>query len=82
MNGLVTLAQTPSHIAYVYLALWALSALAHTMPAPDGKSSKAYQWVYNLLQFLLANLGRIQSSILKPAEPSSARDARAVIERG
>lgn len=82
MSELAGLVHSPSHIVYVYLALWALSALAHTMPAPDGKSSKAYQWVYNLLQFLLANLGRIQSSILKPPEPSSAEDARAVIERG
>ena len=52
------------------LALWALSALAHTMPVPDGKSGKGYQWVYNLLQFLLANLGRVRSSVAKPADPA------------
>jgi hypothetical protein len=39
------------------------------MPAPDDKSSKGYQWVYNLLQFLLANLGQLQSFVTKSAEP-------------
>ena len=61
MNDLTTLMHNPSHVIYVYLALWALSALAHTMPVPDGKSGKRYQWFYNLLQFLLANLGKLQS---------------------
>lgn len=68
MNDLSTLLHSPSHIVYVYLALWAMSALAHTMPVPDGKSSQGYQWVYNLLQFLLGNLGKLQSFVTKPAE--------------
>jgi hypothetical protein len=66
MNGLATLARNPSHILYVYATLWTLSALAHTMPVPDGKSSKGYQWIYNLLQFLLANLSKLQGMAAKP----------------
>jgi hypothetical protein len=73
MNDLTALMHSPSHIVYVYLALWALSALAHTMPAPDGKSGKGYQWFYNLLQFLLANLGKLQSFVTKPADPVATR---------
>lgn len=73
MSDLIALANNPSHIAYVYLALWTLSALAHTMPAPDGKSGKTYQWIYNLLHFLLANLSRLQSITAKPAEAASTK---------
>lgn len=73
MNDLTALVHSPSHILYVYLALWVLSALAHTMPVPDGKSGTGYQWVYNLLQFLLANLGRVQASVTKPGEPTPPR---------
>jgi hypothetical protein len=60
MNDLKALWQNPSHIAYVYLAVWVLAALAHTMPAPDEKSGTGYRWFYNLMQFLLANLGDLQ----------------------
>ena len=67
MNDLNKLVHSPSQILYVYLALWALSSLAHAMPVPEVKSSKGYQWVYNLLQFLLANLGKLQSFATKPA---------------
>ncbi len=74
MNELTTLVGDPSHILYVYLALWTLSALAHTMPAPDGKSSKGYQWVYNLLQFLLANLSKLQSVAGRPVDPGPTRN--------
>lgn len=73
MTDLTTLLHSPSHILYVYLALWTLSSLAHTMPAPDDKSSKGYQWVYNLLQFLLANLSQLQSFATKPADPPPPR---------
>jgi hypothetical protein len=69
MNDLSTLVHSPSHILYVYLGLWALSALAHTMPAPNGKSGKGYQSLYNLLHFLLANLGKLQGLGTKSAEP-------------
>ena len=68
MNDLVRLVHSPSHILYVYLTVWTLSALAHTMPVPDGKSGKGYQWVYNLLQFMLANLGKLQSVVTNPSE--------------
>ena len=75
MSELTALLNTPTHILYVYLALWTLSALAHTMPAPDAKSGKAYQWCYNLLQFLLANLSRLQNFPGKPADaPKQPRD--------
>lgn len=67
MIGLESLAHSPANVLYVYLAIWTLSALAHTMPLPDGKSSKGYQWVYNLLQFLLANFGKLQGFGTKPA---------------
>ncbi len=66
MNDLTALVGDPSHILYIYVVLWTFSALAHTMPAPDGKSSKGYQWIYNLLQFLLANLGKLQGIAGKP----------------
>lgn len=71
MNDLGALVHSPSHILYVYLALWTLSALAHTMPVPDSRSGTGYQWVYNLLQFLLANLGRVQASVTKPGDPAA-----------
>ena len=73
MSDLTTLLHSPSHVVYVYLALWALSALAHTMPVPDGKSGKLYQWSYNLLQFLLANLGKLQSFVVKPTATAAMR---------
>jgi hypothetical protein len=73
MNDITTLMHSPSHILYVYLALWALSSLAHTMPVPDDKSGKGYQWFYNLLQFLLANLGKLQSFVTKPAETAASQ---------
>jgi hypothetical protein len=69
MNGLTTLAHNPAHVLYIYVALWTLAALAHTMPVPDGKSGKGYQWIYNLLQFSLANLSKLQSMTGKPAGP-------------
>jgi uncharacterized membrane protein YwzB len=71
MNELSTLVHSPSHILYVYVALWALSALAHTMPVPNGKSGTGYQWLYNLLQFLLANLGKLQGLGTKPADAAA-----------
>jgi hypothetical protein len=71
MNDLVRLVHSPSHILYVYLTVWTLSALAHTMPVPDGKSGKGYQWVYNLLQFMLANLGKLQSFAGRPVETAA-----------
>jgi len=73
MNGLATLVRNPSHILYVYATLWTLSALAHTMPAPDGKSSKGYQWIYNLLQFLLANLSKLPSIAAAPRGPEATQ---------
>lgn len=73
MNDLTTLVRNPSHILYVYLAVWAMSALAHTMPVPDAKSGKGYQWVFNLLQFLLANLGKLQSFAGRPVETAAPR---------
>jgi hypothetical protein len=73
VNDLTRLLHSPSHILYVYLALWTLSSLAHTMPAPDNNSRKGYQWVYNLLQFLLANLGQLQSLMTKPVDPAPPR---------
>jgi hypothetical protein len=67
MDALKALLQNPTHIAYVYVAVWALAALAHTMPAPDDKSDKAYRWLYNLLQFLMANLGNLQMGGVRKA---------------
>jgi len=67
MDNLKTLLQNPSHIAYVYLAVWVLAALAHTMPAPDDKSGTGYRWFYNLMQFLLANLGDLQTGGVRKA---------------
>ena len=75
MSDVAALFNYPRHVLYVYAALWALAALAHTMPAPDSKSSKGYQWAYNLLQFLLANLSKLQIADSKPAEPG-AKQAR------
>lgn len=73
MNDLTTLVRNPSHILYVYLAVWAMSALAHTMPVPDAKSGKGYRWVYNLLQFMLANLGKLQGFAATPADVPAPR---------
>jgi hypothetical protein len=73
MNDLTALVRNPSHILYVYVALWTLAALAHTMPVPDAKSGKGYQWIYNLLQFLLANLSKLQGFTAKPAGPGPER---------
>jgi hypothetical protein len=73
MNDLTTLVRSPSQIVYVYLAFWALSALAHTMPPPDDKTSKGYQWVYNLLQFVPANLSKPQRFVTKRAEAEPLR---------
>jgi hypothetical protein len=73
MNDLSTLVHGPSHILYVYAALWTLSAVAHTMPVPDGKSGKGYQALYNLLHFLLANLGKLQGLGTKPADAAEPR---------
>jgi hypothetical protein len=73
MNDLTALLHSPTQIVFLYLAFWALSALAHTMPAPDDKSSKGYQRVYNLLQFLLANMGQLQSFATKPTGPAPLR---------
>ena len=67
MNDLKALSLNPSQIVYVYLAVWMLAALAHTMPAPDDKSSKGYRWFYNLMQFLLANLGNLQMGAARKA---------------
>jgi len=69
MGAITSLMQNPSHVAYVYLALWALAALAHTMPAPDERSGRGYRWSYNLLQFLLANLAKLQTPGLKKPVP-------------
>jgi hypothetical protein len=55
-------------VVYVYLAVWMLAALAHTMPGPDDKSSQGYRWFYNLMQFLLANLGNLQMGGVRKAE--------------
>ena len=71
MNDLLSIMHNPTRVLYVYVAVWSLSALAHTMPAPDAKSGKVYQWVFNLLQFLLANLNRLRSITAKSAEPLS-----------
>lgn len=73
MTDLTALVRNPSHILYVYLALWTLAALAHTMPVPDTKSGKSYQWIYNLLQFLLANLSKLQNVAGKPADPAQTQ---------
>ena len=67
MDELKALLQNPTRIVYVYLAVWALAALAHTMPAPDDKSDKGYRWFYNLMQFLLANLGNLQMGGVRKA---------------
>ncbi len=67
MTGLESLGLSPSHVLRVYAAFWTLSALAHTMPAPDAKTGKGYQWVYNLLQFLLANFGKLQGFAARTA---------------
>jgi hypothetical protein len=67
MNDLKALSLNPSQVVYVYLAVWMLAALAHTMPAPDDKSSKGYRWFYNLMQFLLANLGDLQMGAARKA---------------
>jgi len=60
MEEVKALLQNPARIVYVYVAVWVLAALAHTMPAPDDKSGKGYRWFYNLMQFVLANLGNLQ----------------------
>lgn len=67
MNALKALSLNPTQVVYVYLAVWALAALAHAMPAPDDQSSKGYWWFYNLMQFLLANLGNLQTGGVKKA---------------
>ncbi|MGD0000797.1 MAG: hypothetical protein ABSE21_11925 [Bryobacteraceae bacterium] len=68
MNDLKALSLNPSQVVYVYLAVWMLAALAHTMPTPDDKSSNGYRWSYNLMQFLLANLGNLQMGGVRKAE--------------
>jgi hypothetical protein len=67
MDEVKALMQNPSQVVYVYLAVWMLAALAHTMPALDDKSSKGYRWFYNLMQFLLANLGNLQMGGVRKA---------------
>lgn len=67
MDELKALLQNPSQVACVYLAVWVMAALAHTMPAPDDKASKGYRWFYNLMQFLLANLGNLQMGGVRKA---------------
>jgi hypothetical protein len=68
MNDLKALSLNPSQVVYVYLAVWMLAALAHTMPAPDDKSSQSYRWFYNLMQFLLANLSNLQMGGVRKTE--------------
>ena len=67
MEEVKALLQNPAHIVYVYVAVWVLAALAHTMPPPDDKSGKGYRWIYNLMQFVLANLANLQTGGLKKA---------------
>ena len=71
MDTLNVLTNHSAQLVYVYLAVWALAALAHTMPAPVNSSSNAYRWTYNLAQFLLANLAK-----LKAGEPKAEERGR------
>jgi hypothetical protein len=41
------------------LGLWVFSAAVCAMSAPDGKSGKAYQWLYRFSHLLAANLDRV-----------------------
>jgi hypothetical protein len=41
------------------LGLWVFSAAVCALSAPDGHSSKAYQWLYKFLHLLAANLNRV-----------------------
>ena len=67
MEEIKALLQNPTRVMYVYLAVWALAALGHTMPAPEDKSSKGYRWFYNFMQFVLANLANLQIGGVKKA---------------
>jgi hypothetical protein len=40
------------------LGLWVFSAAVCALSAPDGNSSKAYQWLYRFSHLLAANLDR------------------------
>ena len=40
------------------LGLWVFSAAVCAMSAPDGKSGRAYQWLYRFSHLLAANLDR------------------------
>lgn len=56
-----------SPYAQTVVAFWLLSMLAHTMPAPRADTGRGYRWLFNISQWLLANLGKIQQGV--PATP-------------
>ncbi len=56
------------------LGLWVFSAAVCAMSAPDGKSSKAYQWLYGFAHLLAANLDRV--GLTGAAEESAASEVQ------
>jgi hypothetical protein len=52
--------QHPAIAAVV--GFWLFSAIASGQPAPKPTSSTAYEWIYNSLHFLSANLDKFMAS--------------------
>lgn len=60
----------------MYVAFWVLSALFSTMPAPRADSSIGYTWLYNIGQFVSANISKIKTAACptpKPPDPPAAK---------
>ena len=55
------------------LGLWVFSAAVCAMSAPDGKSGKAYQWLYRFSHLLAANLDRVDVIGNPDEEAATAR---------
>jgi hypothetical protein len=61
MDPLTALSLSPRQLVIAYAAYWLLGALASTMPSPTPESSVWYVWVHNILQFVSANMTKMQT---------------------
>lgn len=58
-----------SHAELVLLGLalqWLLSAVAHSLPAPDVASGKSYRFAFNFVQFLVSNFSLMRKGAPPP----------------
>ena len=56
------------------LGLWVFSAAVCAMSTPNGNSSAAYQWLYQFLHLLAANLDRLDTASVAQVSATRSRN--------